>query len=163
MIAEARRLHPSMLAVGLAFLTLLVGLVISTIVAVIADDTPEAPALEQLPIVDGVEVVDSIATCNESACDGHGVLVMDGEREAQALRNSLVRHWRSNGWEPVPCRDEEGICFSDGDLRITLRDWAQVDPVMAPTLVEGVADRGLPADRLLYIRYYRCGVIYSCE
>ncbi len=163
MIGEAWRLQPSMVLVGLGFASLFMVLVVSTVVAVVADDTPEAPALEGLPIVSGVEVVDSIATCNEMACDGYGVLLMGIEDEASVLRSQLVRHWRTSGWHQVPCRDDGGLCFGDRDLRISLRDWSQVDPIMAPTLVAGVADRGLPANRLLYIRYYRCGAIYSCE
>ncbi len=162
MIEGSPRLERSLYAVGAAFLALLVGLIIATIVVVIADDTPPAPALEELPIVDGVEVVDSIATCDETACDGYGVLLMGVDGEAPAVRSRLVRDWRSRGWEPVRCDDDAGICLGDHDLRISVRDWADVDPVMAPTLVEGVAARGLSADHLLYIRYYRCGAIYPC-
>ena len=163
MIEGSPRPEPSLFAVGAGFLLLLLGLVLATIVAVVADDTPPAPALEELPIVDGVEVVDSMATCDDTACDGYGVLLMGVDGEALAGRSRLVRDWRSRGWEPVPCADDgDGICLGDHDLRISVRDWAEVDPVMAPTLVEGVAARGLPADHLLYVRYYRCGAIYPC-
>ncbi|MEE9206658.1 MAG: hypothetical protein V3U50_06725 [Acidimicrobiia bacterium] len=163
MIEEARRLPPSMLAVGIAFISLFVVLALGTIVAVMADDTPQVPDLEGLPIIEESEVVDSISTCTEAACDGYGVLLMGIDLAAPALTGRLVRLWRSQGWRSVPCLDEGGICFAEKDLRISVRDWGDVDPVLAPTLVEGVADRDLDAARLLYVHYYRCGAIYPCE
>ncbi len=163
MIEEARRLPPSMLAVGIAFVSLFVVLVLGTIVAVLADDTPQVPALEGLPVIDESEIVDSISTCTDAACDGFGVLLMGRDLEAPVLTGRLTRLWRSKGWRSVPCVDEGGVCFADKDLRISVRDWDDIDPVLAPTLVEGVADRGLDAARLLYVHYYRCGVIYACE
>ncbi len=163
MIEEARRLPPSMLAVGIAFISLFVVLVLGTIVAVLADDTPQVPALEGLPVIDESEIVDSISTCTDAACDGFGVLLMGRDLEAPVLTGRLTSLWRSKGWRPVPCVDEGGVCFADNDLRISVRDWDDIDPVLAPTLVEGVADRGLDAARLLYVHYYRCGVIYACE
>lgn len=163
MIEEARRLPPSMLAVGLAFISLFVVLALGTIVAVMADDTPQVPALEGLPVIDQSEVVDSISTCTDAACDGYGVLLMGRGLEAPVLTSRLASLWRSKGWRSVPCLDEGGMCFADEDLRISVRGWDDIDPVFAPTLVEGVADRALDAARLLYIHYYRCGVIYPCE
>jgi hypothetical protein len=163
MIEEARRLPPSMLAVGIAFVSLFVVLVLGTIVAVLADDTPQVPALEGLPVIDESEIVDSISTCTDAACDGFGVLLMGRDLEAPVLTGRLTRLWRSKGWRSVPCVDEGGVCFADKDLRISVRDWDDIDPVLAPTLVEGVADRDLDAARLLYVHYYRCGVIYACE
>ena len=163
MIEEARRLPPSMLAVGIAFISLFVVLALGTIVAVMADDTPQVPALEGLPVIDESEIVDSISTCTDAACDGFGVLLMGRDLEAPVLTGRLTRLWRSKGWRSVPCVDEGGVCFADKDLRISVRDWDDIDPLLAPTLVEGVADRGLDAARLLYVHYYRCGVIYACE
>ncbi len=152
-----------MVAVGIAFVSLFVVLALGTIVAVMADDSPQGPDLEGLPIIDGSVVIDSIATCTDSACDGYGVLLMGIELDAPVLTQQLGSHWRSTGWSLVPCLDDGSICFADDDLRISVRDWDRVDPFLAPTLVEGVADRGLDAARLLYVHYYRCGVIVPCQ
>ena len=118
MIEEARRLPPSMLAVGIAFISLFVVLALGTIVAVMADDTPQVPALEGLPVIDESEIVDSISTCTDAACDGFGVLLMGRDLEAPVLTGRLTRLWRSKGWRSVPCVDEGGVCFADKDLRI---------------------------------------------
>ncbi len=163
MIEEARRLPPSMVTVGIAFVSLFIVLALGTIVAVMADDTPPTPELEGFPIIEGSEMVDSISTCTDTACDGYGILLMGRDLDAPKLTESLVSFWRSSGWRSVGCVDESSICFADDDLRISVRDWEQVDPLLAPTLVEGVADRELDAARLLYVHYYRCGVIFPCE
>jgi hypothetical protein len=163
MIEEARRLPPSMVAVGFAFVSLLVVLALGTIVAVLADDTPQGPDLESLPIIDGSVVIDSIATCTDSACDGYGVLLMSIDIDAPVLTQRLGAHWRSTGWSPVPCLDDGSVCFADDDLRLSVMNWDRVDPFLAPTLLEGVVDRGLDATRLLYVHYYRCGVILPCQ
>ena len=80
MIEEARRLPPSMLAVGIAFVSLFIVLALGLIAAVMADDTPQVPALEGLPVIDESEVVDSISTCTDSA-------------PVSDLRRSLVPPW----------------------------------------------------------------------
>ena len=163
MIEEARRLPPSMMAVGLAFVSLFLVLSLGTIVAVMADDTPPAPELESFPIIEDSEVIDSISTCTDEACDGYGVLLMGRESNAGRLTEGLVNFWRSEGWQSVPCLDDSRICFARDDLRLSVRDWDEVDPVMAPTLVEGVIDSGLDQARLLYVHYYRCGSIQPCR
>lgn len=162
MIEEARRLPPSMVTVSIAFASLFTVLALGTIVAVMADDTPPAPELEELPILAESEVVDSIATCTDAACDGFGVLLMDRDLDAPMLTGRLIRLWRSEGWETVSCQDSGTLCLAEDDYRISVLPWDQVDPVLAPTLVEGVADRGLDRSRLLYVHYYRCGSIYPC-
>ena len=163
MIEEARRLPPSMVAVGVAFVSLFGVLALGTIVAVIADDTPQAPELEGLPMIEESELIDSISTCTDSACDGYGVLLVGRGLDAADLTLRLVDEWRSQGWRFVPCIDDGRSCFADDDLRISVRDWVLVDPLIAPTLVERVADSGLDATRFLYVHYYRCGVISACD
>jgi len=162
MIEEARHLPPSMVTVSIAFASLFTVLALGTIVAVMADDTPPAPSLEELPILDESEVVDSIATCTDAACDGFGVLLMGRDLDGAMLTGRLIRFWRSEGWETVSCQDSGTLCLAEDDYRISVLPWDQVDPVLAPTLVEGVADRGLDRSRLLYVHYYRCGPIYPC-
>jgi hypothetical protein len=163
MIEEARRLPPSMVTVGIAFISLFVVLALGTIVAVMADDTQPGPALAEFPIIDESEVVDSVATCTDSACDGHGVLLMGRELEAPMLRGRLVGYWKAQGWDTAECFDAGQICLAKEDLRLSIMDWSQVDPMLAPTLVEEVADRELDGRRLLYVHYYRCGAIYPCQ
>ena len=162
MIEEARHLPPSMVTVSIAFASLFTVLALGTIVAVMADDTPPAPDLEELPILAESEVVDSIATCTDAACDGFGVLLMGRGLDGPMLTGRLIRLWHSEGWETVSCQDSGTLCLAEDDYRISVLPWDQVDPVFAPTLVEGVADRGLDRSRLLYVHYYRCGSIYPC-
>ena len=163
MIEEARHLPPSMVTVGIAFASLFTVLALGTILAVMADDTPQAPSLEELPILAESEVIDSIATCTDEACDGLGVLLMGRDLDAPMLTGRLIRFWRSEGWETISCQDSGTLCMAEDDYRISVLPWDQVDPVLAPTLVEGVADRGLDRARLLYVHYYRCGSIFPCE
>jgi hypothetical protein len=163
MIDEARRLPPSMVVVAIIFVSLFFVLATGTILAVVADDSIEGPSLEDLPLNGGAEVVDAMATCTDSACDGHGVLLMGTEYGADALAARLGEHWQRRGWEPSSCVDDGDFCFADDDLRISVRTWDRVDPTFAPTFVEGVADRQLDPRRLLYIHYFRCGIIHACE
>lgn len=163
MIEEARRLPPSMVAVGIAFLSLFVILASGTILAVVADDTVEPPAIDDLSLTSQADIVDSIPTCTDSACDGHGVLLMAKQMDAPTLTAELTGHWRGRGWEPARCLDDGDLCFSEGELRISVRDWDQVDPLLAPTFVEEVEDQELDSRRLLYVHYYRCGIIHACE
>ena len=163
MIEEARRLPPSMVTVGIAFVSLFAVLALGTIVAVMADDTQPGPALEEFPIINESQMIDSIVTCTDAACDGHGVLLMGRELDAPMLRGRLVGYWRAQGWDTLECLDNGQICLAKDDLRLSILDWSEVDPTLAPTLVEGVSDRELDGNRLLYVHYYRCGAIYACQ
>lgn len=163
MIEEARHLPPSMVAIAIAFISLFTVLSLGTIVAVMADDTPAAPLLEDLPLVEASRVIDTIQTCTEQACDGYGVLLQATDLDASTLTNQLADHWRDKGWRSMTCSDEGDRCFANEDLRISVRNWDKVDPLLAPTLVEGVGERGLDPARLLYVHYFRCGAIYACE
>jgi hypothetical protein len=161
MSVEARRLPPSMAAVATGFVTLFIVLVIATIVAVAAEDMPAAPELTDLPLAEAVEVVDSMSICTHQACDGVGVALIGSAGEGVAGR--LASTWRAAGWDSLPCRDTGAMCFSDGDLRISMNVWADIDPLTVPKFVETIADRGIDEDRLVYVHYYRCGVILPCE
>jgi hypothetical protein len=163
MIDEARKLPPSMVAVTIAFISLFIVLASGTILAVVADDTVEGPPLEEFPFNSGAEIVDTMATCTDAACDGHGILLMGRETDAAELTEDLSQLWRRRGWVPVRCLDRGEVCFGEGELRISLRNWDQVDPMLAPTFVEGVADRSLDPGRLLYAHFYRCGLIHACN
>ncbi len=88
---------------------------------------------------------------------------MGTEYEAEPLSARLGDHWRSLGWSRTGCIDDGEICFADDDLWISVRTWDRVDPTFAPTFVEEVADRQLDPHRLLYIHYFRCGIIHDCE
>lgn len=152
-----------MVAVAIAFLSLFTVLASGTILAVVADDTVAMPNLEELPLDTGAVIVDSMTTCTESACDGFGVVVMGTELGAGALTRQLVDAWEGRGWEPTVCVDRGEICFANGRLRISVRNWDQVDPLLAPAFLEEVADRQLDPDRLLFVHYYRCGIIHDCK
>ena len=163
MIEEAKRLPPSMVTVGIVFVSMFFVLSLGTIVAVMADDTPPTPDLAGLPTIPGSEVVASISTCTDSACDGHGVLLMRSGFDTHSLTESLSNLWRSRGWHSVDCIGKGDHCLADDDLRISVRNWDQVNPALAPTLVGEVADRELDGSQLLYVHYYRCGTIYPCQ
>lgn len=149
-----------MAAVGIGLVGLFLALVAGTIVAVLADDTPEAPALASFPLPDGVEIVESVPTCDDSACDGHGVVLIGSGGEGVAGR--LAGDWRSRGWASLPCVAGGTMCFTQGDLRLSMSVWADVDPLRVPRLWESVADSGIDPRRLVYVHFYRCGAILPC-
>ena len=159
--AQERSLPTSMTVVAIVFALLFVGLVAGTIVTVLNDDTPDPPALADLPLPDGVEIVDSMATCTDSACDGEGAVLIGAGGEGVAGR--VVQYWRDEGWGSLPCVDDGTMCFSDDDLRISLSVWSDVDPLEVPSLWESVTDRELDPGRLVFVHYYRCGSIYPCN
>lgn len=159
--SRERRLPPSMVAIGVGFVGLFILLVLATIVAVMNDDTPEPPTLAAFPLPEGVEIVDSMATCTDSACDGVGVVIIGSAGEGVAGR--VAQYWRDMGWGSLPCTDEGTMCFSDEDLRISLSVWADVDPLQVPKLWESVTNKGLDPGRLVYVHFYRCGSIFPCE
>jgi hypothetical protein len=150
-----------MLIIAVGFVLVFVGLVAATILTVVSDDTPDPPALADLPLPDGVEIVDSMATCTDTACDGEGAVLIGAGGEGVAGR--VAQYWRDGGWGSLPCVDDGTMCFSDDDLRISLSVWSDVDPLDVPSLWESVADRELDASRLVYVHYYRCGPIFPCE
>jgi hypothetical protein len=149
-----------MVAISIAFALLFVALVAGTITAVLNDDTPTPAELADLPLPSGVEIVDSIATCNESACDGEGAVLI-GE-SGEGVAGLIARFWHDEGWGSLPCTDGGTMCFAEEDLRISLSVWSDVDPLDVPTLWESVTDRGLEPRSLVYVHYYRCGPIYPC-
>lgn len=152
-----------MVAVAIAFVGLFLILASGTILAVVADDSLEIPDLSEFPLDGQAEIIDSMPTCTDSACDGHGVLLQGQNADALTLTDGLQRYWLTRGWEEAQCVDEGEICFAEDDLRISIRNWDQVDPLLAPTFVEDVADQGLDPARLLYAHYYRCDIIHPCE
>jgi hypothetical protein len=152
-----------MVAVTIAFISLFVVLASGTILAVVADDTAEIPRLDEFPVNGDAEIIDTMATCTDAACDGHSVLLIGVETDAPTLTDRLSDLWGRRGWERVTCRDNGEVCFGDGPLRISLRNWDQVDPLLAPTFVEEVADRELDPERLLYAHFFRCGILTTCE
>lgn len=156
-----RSLPPSMVGVGLGFVGLFLVLVAGTILAVVADDTPKPPVLQELPLPAAVDIVDSMPTCTNSACDGEGVVLVGSAGEGVAGR--VAGHWRGLGWASLPCVDDGTMCFSDGDLRISMSVWSDVDPLRVPKLWEAVADSGVDPARLVYVHFYRCGSIFPCE
>lgn len=158
---KQRSLPPSMVTIAVALFGLFLTLVVGTIVTVIATDGPEPPTLEGLPLPAGVEIVDSMPTCTDSACDGQGVVLIGSAGEGVAGR--VARAWRDAGWASLPCRDEGTMCFADEDLRISMSVWADVDPLRIPKLWDAVADSGIDAGRLVYVHYFRCGPIVPCE
>lgn len=159
--APGRSFPPSMTFVGVAFFALFIALVGATILAVVNDDTPDPPGLDELPLPATVEIVDSMATCTDTACDGQGVVLIGSAGEGVVGR--LAGFWRDAGWASLPCADEGTMCFADDDLRLALSVWSDVDPLHIPKLWESVNDEGLDAGRLVYVHYFRCGSIFPCE
>lgn len=150
-----------MTVIAVVFASLFVLLSAGTIVTVVNDDTPDPPVLSDLPLPAGVEIVDSMVTCTETACDGEGAVLIGSSGEGVAGR--VAQHWRDVGWRSLPCVDAGGMCFADADLRISMSVWSDVDPLDVPSLWESVADRELDGARLVYVRFYHCGPIYPCE
>lgn len=158
---EQRSLPTPIVLVGVGLVALFLALVASTVVAVLADDTPEAPALGQLPLPPDVEVVDAMPTCTDQACDGHGVVVAGPPENGVALR--LASAWRQAGYETIDCLGEGTLCVAHGDLRIEMVVWRDVDPLRIPSLVESVERADIEPARLAFVHFYRCGSNHACE
>lgn len=161
MIEEARRLPASMLAIGV---TMLVGFVVIAVAAVLSvgGSQSESPELSDLALPVGVEVVDTHATCDPSVCDGVGLVVDRDGVEVPEMAQMIADHLRTEGWtENLSC-DYGAVCLKHGDLRVEIRPWLDLDEMVAPTMRASLEENGVDQSRLVYVGYYRCGVLRVC-
>lgn len=158
---EARRLPRSIMAIGVLLVVLFATVVMATVVAVTSDTIPDAPGLDDLPVPDGLEVVASMETCTDRACDGLGVVLLGSAEVGPTTQ--LATAWRAGQWEQLSCVDDGTLCFASADLRLSMTRWTAVDKASTPTLAEAVAALGLDPRRLVYVHYYRCGANHPCE
>lgn len=161
-VIRPRPLPPSMAIIGSALFGLFMAIVMATVIVVLGSDGSQPPTRESLPLPGGIEVVDWMSTCTEQACDGIGALLRGTSGEG-GVAGRLASAWRAAGWGSVPCVDSGTMCFSSGELRLSLNVWADVDQLDIPKLVETVRSRGLDPSRLVYVHYYRCGSIHPCQ
>lgn len=157
----ARHLPASIVAVGALLSLLFVSIVLVMVFAVLGDETPDAPALEDLPVSADVEVIASMETCTDRACDGLGAALAGSP--GQSASSQLATEWRDAGWNQLSCVDGGSLCFGMGDLRLSMTAWVDMDEASVPMLVDTVAEHSIDPRRLVFVHYYRCGSIHPCE
>lgn len=161
MIEEARRLPPSMLALGLA---LLVGFVVIAVAAVasVGGSKSDSPVLEDLALPADVVLVDSHATCDASACDGFGLVVDRDGLDVIEMAGVIADRLRMDDWVDRPVCQGSVACLKRDDLRVDIRPWLELDESVAPAMRASLTESGIDQSRLVYLSYYRCGVLRSC-
>ncbi|OFW65442.1 MAG: hypothetical protein A2Z12_00150 [Actinobacteria bacterium RBG_16_68_21] len=161
MIAEARKLPPAMLALGAAMLA---GFIVIAIAAIVSVDgsKSESPDIGDLALPSTFEIVDSHSTCDASACDGLGLVIDRDGMEVPEMAQLIVERLQMDGWiDETPC-EEAVTCLKRDDLRIEVRPWLDLDEAVAPTMRASLEESGIDQSRLVYLSYYRCGVLRSC-
>jgi hypothetical protein len=160
--SDERHLPMAIVVLGLALLCGFVAIVIGTILSV-AVSRPDTPDIEDLALPAGVDIVDSHTTCNASACDGIGVVVdRDGMGVADMV-DVIARRLTMDGWRDDATCDAGARCLERDDLRIVIRPWLDVDETVAPAMRDSLTEDGIDQTRLVYLGYYRCGVLRSCS
>lgn len=162
MIQEARRLHPAMLTVALAFLSTFLLIVAATIVSVLGDDMPDPASIDELPLPAGIAVLDRQFTCSPDACDGEAVVVESPGMSAQGVLAMIEGRLKASRWTEQPCSGD-GVCLGSGDLRALLLPWSRLDGDAGTAAMRThLGERGAAQDRLVFVHLYRCGVVTPC-
>lgn len=159
---DERRLPMAVVVLGLALLGGFLAIVIGTVLSV-TGSRPDTPEIEDLALPAGVDIVDSHTTCNASACDGVGLVVdRDGMGVADMV-DTIARRLTLDGWHERSSCDEGARCLERDDLRIVIRPWLDLDEAIAPAMRDSLTEDGVDQTRLVYLGYYRCGVLRSCS
>jgi hypothetical protein len=160
-IEQARRLPTPILVLGLGLIGGFVAVIVATIISV-GTSPPESPDLEDLALPVSVQVVDSHATCDASACDGYGLVVDRDGMAVTEMATNIADRLRIDDWvDDAPC-DEGAVCLQRDDLRVEIRPWLDVPESVAPAMRASLTESGVDQARLVYVAYYRCGVLRSC-
>jgi len=160
-IREARRVSPSMLALGLALLFGFVAIAIATIVSV-GGSRSDSPELDDLALPVGVDLVDSHATCDATACDGFGLVVDRDGADLALMVETIADRLRMDDWVDRTVCEGPVTCLARGDLRVEIRSWIDLDETVAPTMRASLDEASIDQSRLVYVSYYRCGVLRPC-
>ena len=138
-------------------------LVGATVFAVLAGTSPTAPDFDMLALPEGIEVVDSRQICDpERGCDGYDVLVDYPGLSGNGALQMVVSALRADGWaDNGPC--DASACLGHENLRSHVGPWTSVDGDALPMLRNAVETKGLDPEQLVYIRYFRCGVLEECS
>ncbi|MFH1105101.1 MAG: hypothetical protein V1757_09225 [Actinomycetota bacterium] len=161
MIRAVRRLHPSMLAVGLALFAGFVVIAIGTVISVGKSGT-ETPELTDLALPAGVAIVDSHSTCDASACDGLGLVVDRDGLEVGEMRDVIAERLRMDGWTDDSLCEPLVTCLERDDLRVEIEPWVDLEESVAPAMRTSLIESGIDQTDLVYVGYYRCGVLRAC-
>jgi hypothetical protein len=137
-------------------------LVGATVVAVLADTTPTAPDFDELALPAGIAVIDSRQVCDpQRGCDGYDVLVDYPGLSGNGALQMVVSALRADGWaDNGPCAS--AVCLGHDDLRSHVGRWTAVEGDALPMLRNAVETRQLDPEQLVYIRFFRCGVLEAC-
>ena len=161
MIDEAHRFHPSIVVLGLALLGGFVAIVVGTILSV-GSSKSESPELGDLALPVSVDVIDSHATCDASACDGFGLAVDRDGMDVAGMEQAIAERLRLDGWSDESACPASVICLERDDLRVEILPWSNLDESVAPTMRDSLTESGVDQTRLVYLSYYRCGVLRAC-
>lgn len=162
MIEEARRLHPSLLAVTIAFFLGFLVIVGATVASVVTDEMPKAASIDSIALPAGVVVVDQHTTCSPDACDGEGVVVESLGLSAPTVLAIVEGRLVNGGWTSYDC-GTLASCLSRADLRVSIQLWSDADDTTATAAMRDHLD-GMDIDQtaLVYIRIWRCDILTAC-
>jgi len=158
---EEKHLPTAVVVLGFALLGGFIAIVVGTVLSV-AGARPETPSIEDLALPAGVDVVDSHTTCNASACDGIGIVVDRDGMGVTDMVDAIAKRLTMDGWHEDGECDAGAICLDREDLRIVIRPWLDLDEAVAPAMRDSLTEDGIDQTRLVYLGYYRCGVLRSC-
>jgi len=157
-----RHLPPAIVVLGLALLGGFVAIVVGTILSV-TGSRPSTPDIEDLALPAGVEIVDSHTTCNASACDGVGLVVDRDGMGVPDMVDAIAKRLTMDGWHEEATCVTDARCLERDDLRIVIRPWLDLDETVAPAMRDSLTEDGVDQTRLVYLGYFRCGVLRSCS
>lgn len=161
MLSDVQELSRPVRALVFSFTALFLASVVATVIAVQGLETPEGPDLTALPLPADTVALDVEPTCGNGGCDGHGLVVSHPTMDADELIDHVAGNMERAGWSDDDC--ESDACLERGDLRTSIRAWTDAEGSAEPRLREGVHALGADGERLVYIRFYRCGVFVDCE
>lgn len=163
MIQEARRLHPSMLAVAVGFLATFLMIVVATVVSVLGDDMPAPASIDDLPLPAGIAVIDRQFTCTPDACDGEAAVVESPGMSAEGVLAMIEGRLKASLWTERGCADGT-LCLGRGDLRARLVPWTRLNgDANTAAMRTHLGEQGFAQERLVFVHLYRCGVATPCE
>lgn len=158
---DLRKLPRAVRALVVGFALSFVVIVVATVVAVRTVEPSVGPDLAVLPLPEGAVALDAEPTCGNGGCDGHGLVVSHPTMDADTLVDQVAGTMEAAGWSDHAC--DSDACLERGDLRTSIRPWSKAAGAVAPELRKGISRLDADDDRLVYIRFFRCGVFVDCE
>jgi len=160
--SEGLRILPvSMVVIGLILLGGFLIASTSMIAAVVAADGNGMPDLEHLPLPPGVEILDTHATCDPNECDGYGIVLSRDDTAPQRVIELVQSRLRGLGWAQRDCGGDD-VCMRRDGLSVEMRPWTEVPDTEAVAVRDGLVDRRVDQEPLVYLLYHRCSDLHPC-